>query len=169
MKSLIVIALIAMSQMSFAAGPKPERELSREKATQILESKDKASKEKYLSKISDMAGKAGGVGGLSENIKKALLQGDADLLITVYKAIDAKNESALKFIAEVSAGVKTTKEANALAKISDMSYTGNFKAELTKEIESGKSLTDAVKAASKSIGKTGKNEITIEKILECIV
>lgn len=169
MKTMIVTALLVLSQMTLAAGAKVERELSREKAKQIMDSKETASKEKYLGDIARLAGTAGKVDGLSLNIKKALLQGDVDLLVLVYKATAKEDAATLKFIGEASGGVKTAKEANALSKLAEMSYTGNFKAEVLKEVEQGKSLSDAVKAASKTIGKTGKDEITLEKLLECLV
>ena len=96
------------------------------------------------------------------------MQGDPDLLVVIYKAIDTKDEAKLKFIGESSAGVKTIKEASVLAKLADLTNTGNFKVELAKEIDNGKSLTDAIKEASKAIGKTGENEITLEKIMDCL-
>ncbi len=168
MKQIIIVALIAFAQFSMAAAPKAGRELTREKAKEIMEHKDTGSKDKYLTSIADMAGAAGHVNGLSLNIKKALLQGDPDLLVVIYKAIDTKDEAKLKFIGESSAGVKTVKEASVLAKLADLTNTGNFKSELAKEIENGKSLTDAIKEASKAIGKTGENEITLEKIMDCL-
>lgn len=171
MKHMILIALLAVSQFSMAAAGKAERELTRERAKEIMDSKDTASKEKYLSSLADMAGKAGKVNGLSLNIKKALLQGDADLLILVYKSIDKKDEATLKFIGEASAGVKTMKEASTLAKLAGMdeATTGKFKVELAKTIEEGKSLEEGMKIASAKIGKTGKDEITMEKIQECVL
>lgn len=171
MKQIIIVAIIAFAQFSMAAAPKAGRELTREKAKEIMEHKDAASKDKYLTSIADMAGNAGHVNGLALNIKKALLQGDADLLVVIYKAIDTKDEAKLKFIGESSAGVKTVKDASTLAKLADLTFTGaeNFKAEVAKEIENGKSLKDAVKEASKAMGKTGENEITLEKIINCLV
>lgn len=168
MKMVLIAALLVVSQFATALPEVRERELSREKATEILASKEKSSKEKYLSKLADMAGEAGKVNGLSLNIKKALLQGDADLLMLVYKSITKKDEATLKFIGDASAGVKTTKEASALSKLATMTYTGNFKSEVSKEVENGKTLEQAIKAASKTIGKSGKEEITLEKILECL-
>ena len=169
MKKTVMMALVLMiSNLAFAGPAKVERELTRDKATEIMGAKDTDSKEKYLSKLAVMAGEAGKINGLSGNIKKALLQGDADLLMLVYKSIAKKDEVQLKFIAEGSAGVKTVKDARGLSKLAEMTYTGNFKAEFLKAIEQGKSVEEATKDASKAIGKTGKDEITLEKILECI-
>jgi hypothetical protein len=171
MKSVIIFALIAMSQMVLAlpaGNVEKAKEITIERANEILK-KDPATRDKMLSTIADGVAKSANVGGLSENIKKALSQGDADFLVALSKAYNSKDEKAIKFIAEASAGVKTAKEAKALGQLSQMTYTGNFLAEVTKEVETGKTLTEAIKAASKTIGKTGKNEITIDKLLECIV
>ena len=167
-KSALIAIILVISNLAFAGPAKVERELTREKATEIMGAKDTASKEKYLSKLADMAGEAGKINGLSGNIKKALMQGDADLLMLVYKSIAKKDEAQLKFIAEVSAGVKTVDDARGLSKLAEMTYTGNFKAELLKSIENGKSVEEAIKDASKAIGKTGNDEITLKKILDCI-
>ncbi len=165
----MMIAILVISNFAFAAPTKAERELSPAKAKEIMETKDQAAKEKYLGKIADLAGQAGNVNGLSLNIKKALLQGDADLLILVYKATAKKDEATLKFIAEASGGVKTVTEARTIARLALMENAGSFRAELTKLVEGGKSITEAFPLASAALKKLGVNEITIEKILSCLV
>ncbi|MBC7467069.1 MAG: hypothetical protein H7256_13855 [Bdellovibrio sp.] len=166
MKRTLILALLVFSQFSFAGTAKVERELTREKAKEIMASKETESKEKYLGKIAEMAADAGSVKGLSLNIKKALLQGDADLLMTVYKATAKKDTATLKFIGETSAGVRTAKEAVAIANLAE-SGAGEkqvqFRTELAKEVENGKSVEEALKAASKTLGYKGDKEITLEK------
>ena len=169
MKKMIMIAILVVSNFAIAAPAKVEREMSHARAKEITESKDQASKEKYISKMADLAGQTGNVNGLSLNIKKALLQGDPDLLILVYKSIAKKDEATLKFIAEASGGVKTATEAKAIAKLAEIPNAGSFRAEVTKEVEAnGKSITEAFKLASATLKKLGEKEITIEKILECL-
>jgi len=168
MKQMIMVALLVVAQLAVAGPAEVKPEMNRERATKILESKDTVKKEKYISALSDAAAEVAAARGNSLSIKKALLQGDADLLRLVFNAKEKRNAEMLSFIGDASAGVKTTKEASALAKIAEMNYTGNFKTELTKAVENGKSLEEAIKAASKAIGKTGKDEITLEKILDCL-
>ena len=169
MKQIIMVALLVVAQFAVAAAPgEAKPEMNRERATKILESKDIDKKEKYISALSDAAAEVAAAKGNSLSIKKALLQGDADLLRLVFNAKEKRNAEMLSFIGDASAGVKTAKEASALAKIAEMNYTGNFKTELTKAVENGKSFEEAIKAASKAIGKTGKDEITLEKILDCL-
>ena len=168
MKKMMMIAVLVIANFALAAPTKVEREMSPARAKEIMESKDQASKEKYISKIADLAGQAGNVNGLSLNIKKALLQGDADLLILVYKATAKKDEATLKFIAEASGGVKTATEAKAIAKLAEIANASSFRAEVTKQVENGKSITEAFKIASAALKKLGEKEITIEKILECL-
>ena len=165
---MIMVALLVVAQLAVAGPAEVKPEMNRERATKILESKDTVKKEKYISALSDAAAEVAAARGNSLSIKKALLQGDADLLRLVFNAKEKRNAEMLSFIGDASAGVKTTKEASALAKIDEMNYTGNFKTELTKAVENGKSLEEAIKAASKAIGKTGKDEITLEKILDCL-
>ena len=164
MKQLIIAALLVFSQISMAGQKEVKHDFTRETAKSILESKDLEKKEKYLSSIADSAGKAGHVQGLTENIKKALLQNNPDLLVLVYKSIEKQDEAVLRFIGDASAGVKTEKEAEVLAQLATLpEYAGKFKVELINAIENGSSVKDGMKTASKAIGKTGKDEITLEK------
>ncbi|MFZ3229557.1 MAG: hypothetical protein WA160_05085 [Pseudobdellovibrio sp.] len=169
MKKTIIAALLICSQFAMAAGPKVERELSRAKAQEILASKEEKSKAKYIENIADLASRTGKVEGLSLKLKEALLKGDADLLMLVFKSIAKGDTASLKFIAEASRGVKSIAEASTLSKLTELENTGNFKAELADAIEKGSTLEEAMKIASTKIGKTGKDEITMEKIKDCII
>ncbi|MBC7457130.1 MAG: hypothetical protein H7235_02545, partial [Bdellovibrionaceae bacterium] len=107
MNKLIMVALIAFAQFSFAAPEVKREKLTTEKATEILVNKEKKENEVYIGTIADAAAKAGKVGAQSDSIKKALLQGDVDLFMTVYRAAEKGDAAKLKFIGTASAGVRT--------------------------------------------------------------
>ena len=193
MKRTILLSILAVAQFSMAAGPAKrtvDREHVRKEVVKLLGSEDQTKIKSHITEMSKRAALRAGLEGHSEFLRKAIDTKDESFIVIMTEATLNKDKETLEFLAKASravgnisksekvfsSGTETQSKAKADAKaIADIAQidpavmgpsAAKFKAEVVKAIEGGKTVTEAIKAASIAIDKTGKDEITAKKIEE---
>lgn len=190
MKKFMILAILVVSKIAFAA-PVPEKKAlslheARQKNIESKETKEyldavrkgKASPAIKATIIKLLSGATSKVGGIDSTNLESLTATRPESLDKVTQLIShvnygtaeqkTKASTDLRILSEGSKYVTTKADAELLEKITEMAdyneAAKQFKAELTKTLRLGKatSIAEAVKIAS-------NGKITLEKIKECII
>lgn len=177
MKKLLITLMGALIAVQVYAGPAKVEALKLEKAKAIMAQRDNKETKDYFSNIAKAVSSAGKLEGLSLNIEKALSHGNADLLVTVTKIAADNNTKAAKMITELSAGVKSEKDAADLAALVNKNLDSipgaeGFINKMYSAIEKGESVAQAkVTAAKQHLEETKskeKLEDWLKKLEDCV-
>lgn len=171
----LAFAITLTSSAAFSATGKARESLSIEKAREIVSvssQNEKVERTKRYELLAREATEKIGLGEKEKNsIVRALQHGSAEYLVSIHNANKTGNSEAIKFLAEVSSGIKSKSEAEAASILAETTLSGKskenldkFKEALKTQVESGKTLTQAIEVAAEVIGKKGV--ITLEKIKE---
>lgn len=177
MKKLLITLMGALIAVQVYAAPAKVEALKIEKAKAIMAQKDSKEAKDYFAGVAKAVSSAGKLEGLSLNIEKALSQGNADLLVTVSKIAADNNTKAAKMITELSAGVRSEKDASDLASLvnknlDSISGAEGFIKHMNNAIEKGESVSQAKVTAAKKhleeIKSKEKLEDWLKKLEECV-